>query len=199
MEEKCEFFDGYRVLGNDFFAEGRYQWAEKTYSEAVTALKYGIHIGCDGAQGGPPRALPEKAAQLLVTLLVNSAMCCLKQGAAKQAIEFCDAAEQVECFKVAPLRAKVRGAPTAHAPRHTGAHHPIQGAWCSHRPCTTTHRCPPPHTRCVVLPPHMHHDTPVPTTPYKVRGAPTAHAPRHTGAHHPIQGAWCSHRPCTVY
>jgi hypothetical protein len=34
--------------------------------------------------GGPTKPLPEKAAQLLVTLLVNSAQCCLKEGEAKQ-------------------------------------------------------------------------------------------------------------------
>lgn len=40
-------------LGNEFFAEGRYQWAKKTYSEAVTAIQYGIYIGCEGPECVP--------------------------------------------------------------------------------------------------------------------------------------------------
>jgi hypothetical protein len=95
LEEKCDFFDGYRVvgdplpraqrlnrsswarfvrppgrsgrrrlcaverlevnpavarraqMGNTFYEEGRYDWARLTYMEAVTAIKYGIFIGCD--------------------------------------------------------------------------------------------------------------------------------------------------------
>jgi len=34
-------------MGNTFFEEGRYEWARSTYMEAVTAIKYGIYIGCD--------------------------------------------------------------------------------------------------------------------------------------------------------
>lgn len=114
LEEKCDFFDGYRVMGNTFFEEGRYEWARSTYMEAVTAIKYGIYIGCDDGPdedvlrlGGPPRPVPQQAAQLLATLLLNTAQCHLMESNGKKALECCDKAEAVDCAQPPSFTSKV--------------------------------------------------------------------------------------------
>jgi tetratricopeptide (TPR) repeat protein len=114
LEEKCDFFDGYRVMGNTFYEEGRYDWARLTYMEAVTAIKYGIFIGCDDGPdgdvlrlGGGQRPLPQPAAQLMATLLLNAAQCYLMEGDGKKALECCDKAEAVDCAQPPSFTSKV--------------------------------------------------------------------------------------------
>jgi len=84
--------------GNHFFREGDYAFALKTWQEAMTFIKHGIHLGEGDSitMGGPPRPLDPRANTFLFLLLSNSAACHLKQENYSETISFCGRAAKLE-------------------------------------------------------------------------------------------------------
>mmetsp|Transcript_26579 Transcript_26579/g.57831 ORF Transcript_26579/g.57831 Transcript_26579/m.57831 type:complete len:309 (-) Transcript_26579:126-1052(-) len=98
LDDKYEFLRRYREAGNHFFREGDYAFALKTWQEAMTFIKHGIHLGEGDSitMGGPPRPLDPRANTFLFLLLSNSAACHLKQENYSETISFCGRAAKLE-------------------------------------------------------------------------------------------------------
>jgi energy-coupling factor transporter ATP-binding protein EcfA2 len=88
FESKYEYANAYKEVGNKLFKDGKFEWAIRTYSDAVEAL---LKVDFEN-QAAMFR--DSKASTICCQCLSNAAMCSLKMEAHDTAISFCNRALQ---------------------------------------------------------------------------------------------------------